>query len=433
VRDKQDIIGERIGDYEIRRLLGRGGMGAVYLAHDHALDRRVALKILPSRLSGDPDVVARFQREAMAMAKVRHPNLMHIYSVGEHKGHPFFAMEYIKGSTLSSIIREAGCLPAEQAVHILAEIISALAKVHGRGLIHRDIKPGNVMIDEDGRAVLMDFGLAREESDVGLTADHTVLGTPNYMSPEQARGGHIDSRSDIYSLGVVLYEMLAGAPPFKGKTSYEILRQQIETPIPAPSVKNPDAPQLLDQVVARATAKDPAERHQTVQEMAADLVAAFPMAPLVRLIGGSFGVTAPTVLPGAPTGSASVPLGATARMARTVPSKPTPGQERLRRTVFIWGSGVAGVALAALLAWAVFGPDEPAERPAPGAHWVRLVGPDGKVRSDPDGDAVAEGWLVETLVIDEVNIAVKIRPEGHGRIRTWGVKEGDSLHVIHDR
>jgi predicted Ser/Thr protein kinase len=419
--DRHDIIGERIGDYEIRRLLGRGGMGAVYLAHDHALDRRVALKILPRRLSADPEIVARFQREAMAMAKLRHPNLMHIYSVGEHKGHPFFAMEYIKGSTLSSVVRKAGSLPPEEAAHILAEIISALVKVHGQGLIHRDIKPGNIMIDEDGRAVLMDFGLARAESDVGLTADHTVLGTPNYMSPEQAKGAHIDARTDLYSLGVVLYEMLAGRPPFQGKTSFEVLRQQIETPVPPPSRSNPTVPAVLDRIVARATEKEPANRYQTVQEMAADLVTVFPSAPLVRLVGGAMPETAPTVLSGAPTA---------ARRAPTMRSRRTPTQQRRRGALLAWGAGAVGVLLAALLAWAVFGPEDEPPVPPQGT-WVRLVGSDGAVRSDPDGRA--EGRLVEMLVIDEVNIAVKIKPEGRGRTRTWGVKEGDTLHVLHDR
>ncbi len=407
----EDLVGERIGSYEVRGLLGRGGMGAVYLAEDHALDRRVAIKILPRRLSQDAEIVARFQREARALAKLRHPNLMHVYTVGEHKGHPYFAMEYVKGSPLSTLIKKAGRLPSAQAVHITGEILSALDKVHGAGIIHRDIKPGNIMVDEDGRAVLMDFGLARHEHDAALTADHTVLGTPSYMSPEQAKGEPLDTRTDIYSLGIVLYEMLVGRPPFQGKTSFEVLRQHIESSAPPPSECHPDVPRGLDLVVARAVAKSAVDRYQTVAEMAAALATVHPQATLLRLAQDSHLDTDPTafitrgqfdfastiLLPGTASSGAERPAG---RRATWLP----------------WAAAVLAVVAAAFLAWALFRPGPRSAR-AP-RHCVEIR---------RQGAETVRGELMEYEHLDDGTTMVKIRIEGSEEPLTISIRTGDVM------
>lgn len=411
--------GEKIGFYEIRSVLGKGGMGTVYLADDHSLDRRVALKMLPLRLSQDPDIVARFQREARALAKLRHPNLMHIYTVGEHQGRPFFAMEYIKGSTLGAVIAKTGRLRPPQAVHIAAEVMSALDKVHKAGTIHRDIKPGNIMIDEDGRAVLMDFGLARQETDAALTADHTVLGTPSYMSPEQAGGERLDARTDIYSLGVVMYEMLTGSPPFKGKTSFEVLRQHIESTVPAPSELQPGVPPELDVAIARALAKSPGDRFQDVGEMAAALSQVYRNATLIRLVRVAQGDTAPTVLtaPPGPNFASTISLSETVLSRR---ARRGPGPRRLLRA----GAVAALVVLAALLAWLAFRPSPgPAPTPTP-EHRVEL-----RLRSG----ASVRGRLMEIKHLDDGTTKVKIMADGSGQPRTIIIGEGDVLDVVRDR
>ncbi|MFO7899367.1 MAG: protein kinase, partial [Planctomycetota bacterium] len=334
--------GERIGPYQIETLIGKGGMGAVYLAHDRSLDRRVAIKVLPQRFLGDREVVARFHREALALAKLRHPNLMHIYKVGSHGGRPFFAMEYVKGRTVEALIKQTGRIRPPQAAHIAAEVMSALDKVHRAAIVHRDIKPGNIMIDEDGRAILMDFGLARQESDIGLTADHTVLGTPRYMSPEQAKGERVDPRSDIYSLGCVIYEMVTGRPPFRGKSALEVLRKHIESTVPPPSELADDVPPGLDEVIARATAKRPDDRYQSVAEMAADLAGLYRIGPLVRLAAASGQGSEPT----APLAAARADYPSTVRLRRTVRSPPArPRRGWVRRLLQIGIGAAAGVLL----------------------------------------------------------------------------------------
>ena len=407
-----------IGPYEVRRLLGQGGMGAVYLAADRALDRMVAIKMLPPQLSDEPEIVARFQREARAIARLRHPNLMHIYTVGEHEGRPYFAMEYVKGSTLSSLIAKLGHIPPPQAAHVAAEVLSALDKVHQAGIVHRDIKAGNIMIDEDGRAILMDFGLARQEQDSRLTADHTILGTPNYMSPEQAKGERLDARTDIYSLGVVLYEMLTGAPPFKGKTSFEILRQHIESSVPPPSEIQPDVPEAFDVVVARAVAKSSADRYQDVRQMAADLAQVYPSATLARLGNAPGAGTEPTVL----LSQRGTSFASTVRLTPTArPVAAASGRSRR----WLWAGLAAAVALVGLFAWLVLGPG-PGSPPAqaPVGRVVEIL----RRGADP-----VRGRLISIEVLDDGTTMAKIGLEESGREHTVSIQDGDELRVVRGR
>jgi len=429
VRLSNTEVSGNIGPYEVRRLLGKGGMGAVYLAADRSLDRMVAIKMLPPHLSEEPEIVARFQREARAIAKLRHPNLMHIYTVGEHEGRPYFAMEYVKGSTLSSIIAKAGRIQPRQAAHVAAEIMSALDKVHQADIIHRDVKPGNIIIDEDGRAVLMDFGLARQAEDAPLTADHTVLGTPNYMSPEQAEGKPLDERTDVYSLGIVLYEMLTGAPPFKGKTSFEILRQHIESSVPPPSEVQAGVPKAFDAVVARAVAKSPADRYQDMRQMAAGLAQVHPSATLARLAGAPGAGTKPAALLSQP----GARFKSTVRLTRTAMSAPA-GSRRSRRR--LW-AGAAAVVFVGLLSWLIFWP-EPAPKPAPESVSQPELSPAPEqvgqmVEILRTGAETVRGRLISIEVLDDGTTIAKISSEDSEQAHTISIQDGDELRVVRKR
>jgi len=262
---------ERIGQYEIRAKIGSGGMGTVYLAFDPSLKREVAIKVLNQDLTGEAEFIARFHREAMLMAKLRHPNLVHIYAVGEDDVH-YFVMEYIKGRTLSSLIRDAGRLSLAQSFRFVGQVLAALNKVHEAGLIHRDIKPANIMIDEDGRAILMDFSLAKPVGEAGLTSPQTLLGTPEYLAPELIEGEEPDARSDIYAIGVLLYHTLTGAPPFRGKSAATILASHMKKR-PEPLTKEVEGlPSEVDRVVLRCLEKKREDRYQTVRELATDML-----------------------------------------------------------------------------------------------------------------------------------------------------------------
>lgn len=310
------LTGKTFGIYEIREQLGRGGMGTVFKAYDPTLDRFVALKVLPAQLARDESFVTRFQQEARALAKLRHPHLIHIYAVGESEGYNYFAMELLDGQDLAAILRSRQTLPAKVAVHLLGQVMSGLHKAHEIGMVHRDIKPGNIMIDRDGRAVLMDFGLAKDQYDRSLTTDGSIVGTPEYMSPEQAQGGAADCRSDIYALGVVAYEVLAGAPPFAGKTAFAVLRQHVETP-PGPLDKAAaGTPPALVQVVHKMLDKSPDDRYPNVVALALELVkirrtpALLSLARLAQKQSGSGTVQTKPVTPAAagpsPSGPAAV-------------------------------------------------------------------------------------------------------------------------------
>ncbi len=258
------------GRYRIVRKLGMGGMANVYLAEDEVLGRRVAIKILNDRHAGDDQFVERFRREAKNAASLSHPNIVSIYDRGEAEGTYYIAMEYLDGRSLKELIVARGPAPIHLAVDYARQILAALRFAHRHGIVHRDIKPHNVLVDGEGRLKVTDFGIARAGASQ-MTEAGSIIGTAQYLSPEQAKGASVDQTSDLYSVGVVLYELLTGVVPFSGDTPVEIAMKHLSTVPEPPSAKRADVPRDLDMVVMRALAKDPSERYQSAEEMDADL------------------------------------------------------------------------------------------------------------------------------------------------------------------
>lgn len=263
------LIGKTLGQYHILSEIGRGGMAVVYKAEQTSLNRFVALKVLFPNFTGDSTSVERLHREAQAAARLDHPNIVEIYEVGEYEGLHFIAMKYVDGKPLDAILQQ-GPLPPARALKILAQVASALDYAHRHNVVHRDIKPSNIIVSAGDRITLTDFGLAKGAGSATLTSSGALVGTPAYMSPEQARGDEIDYRADIYALGVVAYEMLAGRPPFTGNPLSIIMAHASQTPPPLRQFR-PDLPPEVEAVVMKALAKEPAERCSTAGEFAAAL------------------------------------------------------------------------------------------------------------------------------------------------------------------
>ena len=261
----RDTLG---GRYELLEVIGRGGMGVVYRAHDRVLERTVAVKVLQAELAETRTLVERFEREARAAAKLSDPNVVPVFDTGRDPSDRYIVMEHVTGVSLAELLRERGALPVSRAIEIAAQIASALAAAHAAGIVHRDVKPGNVMIDRAGAAKVLDFGIARARADDALTRATVVLGSAPYMSPEVALGATADERSDIYSLGCVLYEMLTGRPPFIGDLPAAVMNQQVSaTPVP-PRELVPTLPPALDALVVEMLAKRPEDRPQQAAALA---------------------------------------------------------------------------------------------------------------------------------------------------------------------
>jgi eukaryotic-like serine/threonine-protein kinase len=258
--------------YEVQRDIARGGMAQVYLARDQLLDRPVAIKVLFPEFARDPSFVERFRREAQAAANLNHPNIVSIYDWGQERGTYFIVMEYVEGRSLREVIRSSAPLPPPKIAEIGAEIAGALAFAHRNGVVHRDIKPGNVLITDGGRVKVTDFGIARAGAGEALTQTGAVMGTATYFSPEQAQGLPVDGRSDVYSLGVVLYEMATGEPPFTGDTPVAVAYKHVREEVVPPSDRVPDLPADLQRIILAAMAKGADARYQSADDLRDDLV-----------------------------------------------------------------------------------------------------------------------------------------------------------------
>ncbi|BDR56089.1 Stk1 family PASTA domain-containing Ser/Thr kinase [Xylocopilactobacillus apis] len=259
------------GRYRIIREIGEGGMSVVYLAHDLILDRDVAVKVLKYDLQNNPETTRRFEREAMAISELNHPNIVSIYDVGNDHGMQYLVMEYVDGTNLKEYLRDNFPLPLERIQQIMEQILSAVAHAHSQGIIHRDLKPLNILINKDGNIKISDFGIAMALNDEGMTQTNSVLGTVHYLSPEQARGAQATKQSDIYSLGVILYELLTGSVPFVGETPVSVAIKHSRNDLPSVRQKDPSIPQSFENIISRATAKDPQDRYANVEEMMGDV------------------------------------------------------------------------------------------------------------------------------------------------------------------
>ncbi len=270
--DPRRLTTKRFGAYRVEEMIGAGGMGKVYRALDEALQRQVALKTLLPSLAADPEFVARFKREAQSAAALNHPNITQIYSIGQDGPIPFFAMELIRGKSLESLVKERGPLDPLEASGYIVQTARGLQHAAQKGLIHRDIKPSNLMLTEDGTLKITDFGLAKAaRSDTQLTATGEVLGSPGYISPEQAQGGELDARSDIYSLGATFYQLVTGKLPFDAPTAVAMVIKHINEPLRSPRAVNPAVPFLIAAAIQRMMAKRPGERFQDYDALLREL------------------------------------------------------------------------------------------------------------------------------------------------------------------
>jgi serine/threonine-protein kinase len=290
------MVGEVVADrYELEELVGTGGMSSVYRARDGLLERQVAIKILHEHYSRDEDYVERFRREARAAAKLSHPNIVTVIDRGEADGRQFIVFEYVDGENLKQLVAGKGRLPVRDALELGVQIGRALAFAHAQGLVHRDVKPQNVLLG-NGDVKVTDFGIARSlDVPVGLTQTGTVLGTSEYISPEQATGRSVDARTDIYSLGAVLYELLAGLPPYSGDSFVAVAMRHVNDPVPSITHARPDVPLRVDAALRRAMAKDPDDRFRTMDELVAELSAC--LASLGDLDDDRTVIAAPAVQP----------------------------------------------------------------------------------------------------------------------------------------
>ncbi|MFN8515817.1 MAG: serine/threonine-protein kinase [Chloroflexia bacterium] len=288
--------GRTLGAYQLKERIGRGGMGEVYRAEHLKLGREAAIKILPANLVGESDFLRRFEREASSAAALTHPNILAIYDYGEQDGTPYLVMPYIKGGTLKDRLEQGDVTPA-QIVRYLTQIAEALDFAHSKGIIHRDVKPANVLIDEHDQAYLADFGIAKAlEGNDNLTRTGMGVGTPEYMAPEQAQG-RADARSDLYALGIMVYQLLIGHVPYSGNSTVEVLMQHLQQPIPLEPLRgvSPGAAQVFGPILQRALAKDPNHRYQTGRELMQAVNAA------IAQTGFNRWASAPTVVAGTPT------------------------------------------------------------------------------------------------------------------------------------
>ncbi len=380
------MVGKVVGSYRIEEKIGEGGMGAVYRAVDEMLEREVAIKAIRPELAREPEIVERFRAEAKILARIHHPAIATIYSFFHDGGELFLAMEYVFGRTLSAVLTDGGALPWRRAVTLLSSCLDGIEQAHRAGIIHRDLKPDNLMLTPADTLKVMDFGIARMPGSNHLTRTGLLIGTLRYVAPEQIRGEEVDRRTDVYALGVVLYQMLTGRVPFDGPTDFLILKAQLEDPPPPPSAAAPDVPAWLDRIVLKALAKAPADRFQTVEDLRIHLAGQGSL-PLSQEETRDL----PTVvLP--PRSTAAAPLTSPETIETDRPR--LPAVPPLPGTSYrpIRGTGKHGVltavlvtvvAAVALLLWLKPGPEPAAAPPVPAASRPTPVQAETTVAANP--------------------------------------------------
>jgi serine/threonine-protein kinase len=407
-----DLAGATLGRYQVISRLGRGGMADVYKGFQPSLDRYVAIKVLHPSMVEDEEFVRRFQREAKNVARLRHPNIIQVFDYDNQGDIYYMVMEFLDGPTLKAALEEVHRrreeMPLQVALRIISDVGAALAYAHEMGVVHRDVKPANIMLDRTGRVILTDFGVAKMLTGTKVTVTGTVLGTPAYMSPEQGMGEPGDHRSDIYSLGVVLYELATGRLPYDADTPLAVLLKHAHDPLPMPRSVNPSLPEEIERIILRALAKEPADRYPTVQAMIDDIHGLPP-------------ATVPATQPGAldtRSLAARAPESASVAPARPTPLPSRTATSTTRRTVFLGGGAAVvvlaclGLAAAGALALYLFGdqltalvapapPTAVAEGPTPTfvprptrtqPAPVTPLGPPGAVILEDSFDNAESGW-----------------------------------------
>lgn len=395
-------IGTTLGSYRILEQIGQGGMATVFKAYQPSMDRYVAIKVLPSHFTQDKSFLGRFNQEARTLARLEHPHILPVYDYGEQAGTTYLVMRYINAGTLSDLIAQQGPMDLDDVARILSQIGQALAYAHSQGVIHRDIKPSNVLIDEQGNAFLTDFGIAKLiASTAQFTRAGTILGTPAYMSPEQGLDRPIDHRSDIYALGVMLYEMVTGHVPYDAETPLAVLLKHVHEPLRPPRQIRQDLPEGVERVILKAMAKSPDDRFQTAEAMVDKLqraVAGLPTDIVVPPQPG--GPTAVLTQPGPESaGEAMLP-----QSTEVVPP-PQPAKAHKRSPWLPAVGGIAVLAIIAIAAWLILpnlsGPNRPQE-PEGGGERLSLAAPLGFV---PDIEMIIDnadpGFHIEAGPWDE--------------------------------
>lgn len=435
--------------YEMQQRIGRGGMADVYLARDVLLDRLVAIKVLFPEFATDPAFVERFRREAQSAANLNHPNVVSVYDWGRSNNTYFMAMEYVPGRTLAEALNDVGPISASKAAEVGIEVAAALSFAHRNNVVHRDIKPGNILIGSNGQLKVADFGIARalgSAADSGLTAHGAVMGTAAYFSPEQAQGGQPDPRSDLYSLGVVLYEMVAGQVPFTGDTPVAIAYKQVhEAPTPLHQLA-PDVPRAFEAIVARLLTKDPARRYQTAEAVRDDLRRfrdGLPVQALAAILNKRDSddvlaptVATPTVLPPPtladsaerPTAPRTVVMISDQAATRDTTGQIVPPDDlSRRRTKIVVSSILAGVLVVAALVIGL----------------LALSGDDGPTTTFETPDVVGLQLEVAVAALDALGLDVVPVPEENSTVDAnvvWSqdppvgqlVSEGDTVRIVYN-
>lgn len=342
----EDLTGKQFGHYQIVAPLGEGGMAAVYKAYQPSMERYVAVKVLPRHMSTSEEFVNRFRREAKLLAQLQHPHILTVFDYGEADGYPYIVMPFVNSGTLADLLRKQQ-LSLPEVRRIMIQLGDALGYAHARGMIHRDIKPSNVLVDERGNCLLTDFGLARmAESATKITSSGAVMGTPAYMSPEQGAGTDIDHRSDIYALGVILYEMVTGRVPYTAETPIAIVFKHIQDPLPSARKLNPNLPEAVELVLLKLLAKNPADRYQNAE--------AFVQA-IQKAISDTDTSNDPSATQVAPIPTRNFQPGLPQSTVVTRPKSEVPPAKNLQSSRFpIWIFIVIGVGIMAFAAIAIF-------------------------------------------------------------------------------